>query len=851
MVLSSIRRACSAVVFMLLGVALSTPAAAQLPAGITPQQLQQMSGDPAMVGRLQQMVQSSGLTPEQLRQRLRAQGYPDDLLDQYMPGATPDSAALPSQDVFAAVRALGIGDSTSVDSLSAVARSRTRRRALADSAFLDTLQMAMKNDSTRNALHALIASRHLQRQQLDSGFTVFGLALFDPNSTLFDAPTTGAVDANYRFGPGDQMVLFLTGDVERSYRLSVTREGFIVIPDVGAVNVAGLTRNQLEDALYDRLSRVYSGVRRGPGATTRFYIDVSQVGASQVYVTGDVKHPASYRVSRAGTIMTALYMAGGPTANGSMRDVELRRNGQTVAKLDVYDYALHGNASNDVRLENGDIVFVPARGPQVRVAGEVLRPATYEIAPNQTVADAIAMAGGFRAAADQRSVQIHRIVPPAQRTSAGTDRRIVDVPSDLFATAPVLAGDVIEVHQIAARVARRVEVKGNVWTPGAVALTPGLHLSQALRQAGGLKPDSYLGEVQITRLLPDSSREMLRTAVYDTTGRPVDDLQLQDGDDITVFSTASFRPNRYITIGGSVRKPGRIPYRDGMTLRDAVLLANGLAEGALLTEAEIARLPETRAAGVTAVTQVVPLDSTYLFTRRADGTYIGPPGIPAPTAKAPDVPLRPYDAILIKQQPDWELQRTVLIAGEVRSPGEYTLTTKSERLTDVLKRAGGLTSSAYPDGMVLVRSKNNIGRIGVDLASALRNPASVDNVELVDGDSIYIPQFTSVVTIRGAVNAPVAVAYVPGADIDYYVLAAGGATSKGDFGRSYVMQPNGRIQTRHRHSLFWISRPTPRPGSTVTVPLKDPNANHDWGQIVASTTSILGSLVAIAAIVKR
>ncbi len=817
----------------------------------SPAEAQELLQNPAMVARLQQMVQSSGLTPDQIRERLKAQGYPESLLDQYLPGGSGDSTAVPGTDVFAAVRALGLADSSSVDSLSIAARRHRAVTARTDSAFMDTLQRALRDDSTRAAIRSLLDSRKLQREVSDSGFKVFGLDLFERESSLFNPNSSAATDANYRFGAGDQLVLILTGDVEKSYKLSVTKEGFVVIPDVGAVNVAGLTRSQLEDALYSRLGRVYSGVRRGAGATTHFYIDVSQIGTNQIFINGDVQHPGSYSVSRAGTVMTALYQAGGPTGNGSMRDVQVRRNGQTVATLDVYDYALHGDATNDIRLENGDIVFVPPRGPQVRVAGYVLRPATYEVKPNQTVADLVAMAGGFTESADRRSIQIDRIVPPSERTAAGSDRRVVDVPSDLFSTAPVRAGDVLLVHEIARRVANRVDVKGNVWTPGAVALTPGMRLHDALRQVGGLKPDSYLGQVIVTRLRADSTREMLRTAVYDTTGRAVDDIPLKDGDEITVFSTTQLRPTRYVTIAGSVRRPGRIPYREGMTLRDAVLLANGLEEGALLTNAEIARLPENRAAGQVAVTRTVPLDSTYLFTRGPDGRYIGPPGVQAPTAKAPEVPLQPYDAILIKQQPDWVLQRSVTLSGEVMYPGTYALTTKSERLSDVLQRAGGLTSSAYPEGMVLVRRHDNVGRIAVDLPAVEDNARSVDNLSLVDGDSIFIPPYSPVVLIRGSVNAPSAVAYLPGADIDYYVRSAGGPNIQGDFGRAYVMQPNGHLQTRHRTHLFWTSRPVPQPGSTVFVPAKDPNARRDWGQLAATTTSILGSLVAIAAIVRR
>ena len=838
--------------FVVLGLVIS-PAAATAQVIPSPAQAQQMLQDnPALIGRLQQMLQSSGMTADQIRARLRAQGYPEALLDQYLPGGHGDSTLAPGDDVFAAVRALGIADSLSLDSLRFSARSTRRMKAQADSAFLDTLQRALANDTTAEAIRTLLHSRELQDRQLDSGFKVFGLDLFQNETSQFDAATVVGADPSYRFGPGDRLVLFLTGDVEKSYDLMVNGQGFVVIPDVGAISVAGQTRAQLEDVLYTRLGRVYSGVRRGAGATTRFYVDVAQMGANQVYVHGDVMRPGAYRISRAGTVMTALYQSGGPTANGTMRGVRVMRGGHLAATLDVYDYALHGDAGNDLRLENGDIVFVPPRGPQVRVAGAVLRPATYETKATQTVADVIRAAGGFAERADQRRVQIRRIVPPTERTTAGRDRVIIDVPPELIESAPVRGGDVILVPVIAGRVTSRVTVAGDVWSPGSIGFAPGMSLYDALRRVGGLKPDAFLGDVLVNRLHADSTREMLRTAVFDTTGKPRNDISLADGDAITVFSTTDMRPKRYITIGGAVRTPGiQIPYSDGMTLRDAVLLAGGLQEGALLTDAEIARLPENRAAGATAVPTSVNLDSTYLFDRGPDGRVIVPPGIVVPAARAPQVLLQPYDAVMIKWQPDWQLQQTVMLRGEVRYPGDYALVTKTERLSDVLARAGGLMPAAYAGGVVFVRRRGNVGRVGIDLPAVLRDPRSNDNLQLMDGDSIYIPRFNPVVVVKGAVNSQVGVSYVNGADIDFYVRSAGGTTAQGDGRHTFVTQPNGKVETKTRRLLLFSSNPRPAPGSTVYVPLKDPNARHDWGQIATTSTSILGSLVAIAAIVRR
>jgi protein involved in polysaccharide export with SLBB domain len=288
-----------------------------------------------------------------------------------------------------------------------------------------------------------------------------------------------------------------------------------------------------------------------------------------------------------------------------------------------------------------------------------------------------------------------------------------------------------------------------------------------------------------------------------------------------------------------------------MTLRDAVLLAGGPVEGALLTNAEVARLPENRAAGVTAVTMIVPLDSTYVFERGANGDYVGPPGVPITTQHAPEVPLEPYDAVLIKRQPQWQLQQTVAVDGEVRYPGAYSLTSATERLSDIIARAGGLTNAAYPDGIIFIRRRGDVGRIGVDLPSVLRDPKNIDNLQLVDGDSVFIPRYTPVVVVRGAVQSQVGVAWVPGADLDYYIRSAGGATTKGDPKRAYVTQPNGKVDTKHRHLGLWHSEPKPQPGSIVVVPDKDPADKRDWLQIATAATSILGSLVAVAAILRR
>lgn len=799
---------------------------------------------PELVAQLRQRLAGSGLTPAQVRARLRAEGYPETLLDAYLADAgegIPD--ARPSEDVLSAVRALGVAGDDSLDLSTSAAVARGGIRAVLDTA-------ALRDRAANDTTLPLSAPS-------DSGYTLFGLNMFQGGTSQFEPNAAGPVDASYRLGPGDRLVLILTGDVELAHTLDVTREGFVVIPQVGQLHVANLTLGQLEDLLYARLGRVYSGVRRGAGATTRFSVSVSRLRSNQLFVVGDVLAPGSYRVSSAGTALTALYGAGGPTTAGSLRAIEVRRGGQVVSVLDVYDYLLRGDASRDVRLENGDVVFVPPVRGRVRVVGEVLRPATYELEPGETLADALRAAGGFTPRASRHRVQIERILPATERDGRGRDRVVIDVASDALRgdagpAVPLEPGDVIRVFPIAERVRDRIAVQGNVWTPGAQGYRPGMRLGDALRAAGGLKPDTYLGQVLVTRLLADSTRIQLRAALRDTSGVPAENIELQEDDEVTVFSLTEFRPRRYVAIAGAVRHGGRFPFREGMTLRDLVLLAQGLQESAYLSEAEIARMPENRAAGVTATTFRVPLDSSYLF-ERGNGTraYLGPPGLPAPSTGAPDVVLQPYDNVLIMHQPDWELERTVTLAGEVKFPGTYALKSKTERLSDVIQRAGGLTDDAYAGGVVFYRRQNGVGRIGIDLPGVLLKKGSRDDLVLAEGDSITVPRYAGVVNVRGAVNSPVAVSYVPGRDLDYYISAAGGPSRMADRSRAYVTQPNGKVESVRTLLGVREHLPKPGPGSVVFVPEKDPADRKDYVAIAGAMAQILASLVAIVVVVSR
>src|SRR5437660_429198 len=631
-----------------LGLALS--ARAQNPPLPPPAQaasaLQQaVQQNPGLADMIRQRITQSGMTPDQIRARLQASGYPPTLLDAYLGAQTPGQPApVPGAQEIAAIQSLGVPTLATAGEILPVDTGLVRATAAGKSG-------------------------------------VFGVDVFQRTSTQFLPLLAGPVPADYKLGAGDQLVLILTGDVELAYTLQVTREGFILIPQVGQLFVSNLTLDQLRELLYTRLGRVYSGVRRSPGATTRFDVSVANVRANQAYVVGEVAQPGAYQISSLGTVLTALYAAGGVTERANLRAVEVRRFGKSIATFDLYDYLLRGDTRNDLRLETGDVVFVGVHGTRVQLTGAVRRPAIYEVRTGESLADLVRDAGGFRPDAQLKRLSVFRLLPAAERGPGAPPRAVIDV-----------------------------------------ALS-------SKRDRGAVPP----GDPPLAVSMPQ--------------------MALQDGDSVVVDELQPLSGQYYVSIVGVVNKPGVYPWRDGMTLRDLVLLARGPSVGAYLKEAEIARMPEDRSQAQLATTVRAPMDSTYLFERDSLGRYAGPPGLPYPGSGAPEVKLRPYDNILILKEPDFDLQRMVAMTGQVRFPGVYSLRSKNDRLADIIDRAGGLTPQAYPDGIRFVRPTNAAGRINIDLSRALRGHDSRDNVIMQPGDSVFIPEFLASVKVTGAVNS--------------------------------------------------------------------------------------------------
>jgi protein involved in polysaccharide export with SLBB domain len=667
---------------------------------------------------------------------------------------------------------------------------------------------------------------------------VFGADLFRIATSQFQAVTTGPVDPDYRLGPGDQLVVVLTGDVELAYTLDVNREGVIAIPDVGQVVVAGLTLRELEDRLYERLGRVYSGVGRGSGASTQFSLSLGKLRSNQVFLIGEVQRPGAYQVSSVATVFDALYQGRGPSASGSFRRIEVRRGGQAIRTIDIYEYLLRGSSRDDIRLEQGDVIFIPLVGTQVGIRGAVRRQALFELKPGEGMRDLLGFAGGLQAQASVARIQIDRVLPPGQRRP-GMDRVLVDVDVSALLSGrispPLQDNDLISVFSIAAERRNRLMVTGVVRRPGLYEWSAGTTLWSVIDRAEGLPENAYTARAHIYRFnAEDGTRRLIRTSLYADAGGRRQDVALEDRDSVVIYDRAALGNPASVNIAGLVKAPGQYTLAEGMTIRDLVLAAGGFARGADETSAELARLedPRRRSSRTAHVFEVPLLGTAGAAAPDGDGR-----GNRAPewSPSASEMPLQDGDVVFVRKAPGFEAPRTVNIVGEVLRPGTYVLQTRQERLLDVMQRAGGLTPEAYARGVRLTRA----GRpLATDFTRAVESPNSRFNVVLEPGDVLNVPQFDPTVLVTGAVQFEARVLYDPRYSLADYISRAGGYADNANRGRVSIIRADGE-RFAARGGRMWAQARRVTPGSQIFVPVESPDERTDWGDLITKSVSLI------------
>ena len=720
----------------------------------------------------------------------------------------------------------------------------------------------------------------------------FGYDLFQRSPSTFAPVTNVPVPADYIVGPGDELNVQLYGNQNRSLILIVGRDGIINFPELGPINVGGQRFTVIQSAIEARVTRQMIGVRAS--------VSMGDTRSIRVFVLGDANRPGSYTISGMGTITSALFAAGGVKPIGSLRNIELKRQGTVVRRLDLYDMLIRGDTTDDNKLLPGDVIFIPPVGPTVGVDGEVRRPAIYEIKNETSVADMVQLAGGLTPEADTSKATLTRIDEAQHRVVVS-----VDLSAAAAKAQGVHNGDLLRVTRLRPTLDSGILVQGFVYSQSTFAYRQGLRLSDIIPSIDDLKPNADIHYVLIRRELPPDRRITVLSAdlgaALSSRGSGAD-VELMPRDRIMVFDLASGRdramqpvldelrlqgnslqPTEVVHVEGRVKAPGEYPLEAGMTVSDLIRAGGGLSDEAYGGKAELTRYKVVN--GEMRRTDLIDVDLAVALR--------GDPAV--------NIKLNPFDTLSIKEVPEWQVQEEFTLSGEVRFPGRYSIR-RGETLRSVMARAGGLTQYAFPEGSVFtreelkrreqeqmdvladrmqrdltlvalqgaavgqpgaapalsvgqsllsqLRASKAVGRLVIDLPRVLNaSPGSAADVVLRGGDRLIVPKFQQQVTIIGEVQNPTSILYKPGLSREDYIAASGGMTRRADHKRIYVVRANGSVVADEGSRWFQRrgSQTSIKPGDTIVVPLDTEHypALPFW---TAVTTILYNVAIAVAAV---
>jgi protein involved in polysaccharide export with SLBB domain len=658
----------------------------------------------------------------------------------------------------------------------------------------------------------------------------YGFDIFELPSSTFEPVLNLASPPSYLLGPGDEIVITVWGETKLNYQLQINREGNVVVPDVGPVSATGSTIGELKQRLLRRMASIYSGLDSRYGSPNTFLdVSLSKLRVLQVFVLGEVVKPGGYSISSFSTAFNALYLAGGPTVNGTMRQVQVVRKGTNLPPIDLYDYIIRGDNSKDLRLQDGDIVFVKPAAKRVAMIGSVVRPAIYEVKEKETLGDLVGLAGGLRFDAYFNRVHIERVVPFDEREKF--DKNVLDTDvkvsslTELQKSNYILEdGDVVSVFKVADLVQNRVSITGNVNKPGRFELKKDMRVRDLILEADSLLRNTFSERGTLFRMLPNLRKEIRSFNPRLALERdPAHSLLLQNEDSLVLYKESQFFPQQTVSIGGAVRNPGPYPRNEKMTLADLVVLAGGLKENASTRAWEVSRL-DTSMLGKYSTVFTIDVTRDYWNTKEQQAFQ-----------------LQDFDFVFVPVDPRFTQNKLVKLSGYVMSPGLYTIRYEGERVAELIRRAGGLRPGAYLEGSRFVRKMNETGIIPTDFKKALDDTTSRDNVVLNEGDSIHVAFLDDVVYVYGEVFVPSAILYKKGESVDYYIKQAGGFKQEADESRVAAFLPNGK---KWESGWFFFSDPELLPGSTVTVP-KIIEKEDKTLPLVRDLATILASLAAL------
>nr|WP_310587259.1 SLBB domain-containing protein [Fibrella aquatilis] len=624
---------------------------------------------------------------------------------------------------------------------------------------------------------------------------VFGASLFQNAGLSFEPDIRIATPRNYIVGPDDEILLDIYGASSENFKLRVTPEGTVKIPNLAPVQVSGLTVEQAEQRIIARLKQGGFKDLGTAGSGTYASASIGKIRSIRVTLVGEVVRPGTYTVSSLGSAFNALYQAGGPNPEtGSFRRIQVIRGNRVVRTIDLYDFLLRADQRDNIRLQDQDVIRVAEYQTRVDMQGEVRRPYLFELLPGETFQTLLNFAGGFTDEAYTASVSVRR--------NTAKERQVINLTPDEFAKFLPQRGDRFTIGRILNRYENRVQIVGAVMRPGDYALEPGLTtVGELIRRADGLQKDAFTNRATIFRERDNSETEVIPFDLKSLLGGQTPDISLHRQDSVVVQSIRNLREAYFVTIEGAVNRPDTFSFASNMTVSDLITLAGGFQEGATASRVEIARRLRGDTTSGKTNTEIYrfSLDRS-LQLNEADARFV----------------LQPFDIVYVRTQPFYEPQQQVFVNGEVMHPGLYAILSRTERIADLIQRAGGLKQDAYLPGAQFIR---NSQVVGTNIAAVIDNPKVEGNLLLQNRDTLLIPRRSDLVEVRGGVLNPSTVSFEQGLTLRDYIALSGGYTENARVSRSYVIYPNGR-KDRTERFLFFRLHPKVQPGSVIIVPIK-------------------------------
>ena len=678
-------------------------------------------------------------------------------------------------------------------------------------------------------------------------YPIFGHDVFNNEWLTFEPNFNIATPKNYILGPGDEIIVDIWGDAEQTFRQKISPEGMIVDAKIGPVYLNGLSVEEATNRLKNAFARIYATMQ-GKQPTTFISLSLGKIRSIRVNVMGEVETPGSYTLPSLASLFHAIYCAGGVNNIGSLRTIQISRGGKKFAVIDIYDYLLNGETDLNIRLEDGDVVIVKPYQNLITLKGKVKRPLIYELKDGEPMTQLLYYAGGFTGEAYTKVIRVIR--------KSGREYQIYNIDDMEFDQFVLTDGDEVTVDSVIERFGNRVEIRGAVYRTGLYDLGEIATVKQLIERAEGVKGDAFLNRAVLYREKANLTQEILAIDVKGILNGSIPDVCLQNNDVLYIPSIFDLQESYTVKITGAVGTPGEYPFADGMSIEDLIIRAGGLKESASVVKIDVAR----RIKDANSTTTKQGIAENYVLTLK-DGFVVD--GLQ-------NFVLQPFDEVFVRKSPGYQEQQRIRILGEVLFEGEYVLSKKGERLSDLVKKAGGLTPEAYVAGACLHRKMNEDERnrvrsvlqltkrndidtialnqleltneyaVGIDLEKALKYPGSEFDVVVREGDVLRVPEYSSIVKISGAVMYANSVVYNGNANLKYYIGQGGGFANRAKKGKVFVVYMNGQVA---RNRLFKKAKVAP--GCEIIVPQKSVRKNVGLAEVlgIATSTTSIAALI--------